>query len=169
MNKELEKIIKKLNGNLIGIGIKEEKIIKLIEKNQNILECNLLDCFENDLKSKTKNKKLKIKKLRKKFGKRKTNYMICNFERIKDIQNKIIYDSIYICNNEIIIYDSSKKELENLLRRYNRYSDIETIKSENGNIYKIHIKKNISFFNEIFNKMKDEIINIVDFISNLLV
>ncbi len=168
MNKELEKIIKQLNGNLIGIGINEEKLINLIEKNKNILECNLLDCFEKDSKSKIKNKKLKIKKLRKKFRKRKTKYLICNFDRIKDIQNKIIYDSIYICNNEIILYDNSKNELENLLRRYNRYSDIEIIKCKDGNIYKIFIKKNISFFNEIFNKTKDEVINIVDFISNLL-
>ena len=168
MNKELEQIIKKLDGNLIGIGIKEEKLINLIGKNKKILECNLLDCFDNDSKEKNKNKKIKIKKLRKKFGKRKTNYMICNFDRVKDIQNKIIYDSIYICNKEIIIYDDNQNELENLLRRYNRYSDIETIKCEDGNIYKIYINKNISIFNEISNKIKDEIISVIDFISNIL-
>lgn len=169
MNKELEKILKKLNGNLIGIGIKEEKLINLIEKNKNILECNLLDCFEKDAEEKSKFKKIKIKNLRKKFKKRKTNYMICNFDRIKDIQNKIIYDSIYICNKEVIIYSKSNNELENLIRRYSRYSNIETMNYNDGNIYKISIIKNISKFNEIYNKIIDGMISIVDFISNLLV
>ena len=157
MNKELEKILKKLNGNLIGIGIKEEKLINLIEKNKNILECNLLDCFEKDSEEKSKFKKIKI------------NYMICNFDRIKDIQNKIIYDSIYICNKEVIIYSKSNNELENLIRRYSRYSNIETMNYNDGNIYKISIIKNISKFNEIYNKIIDGMISIVDFISNLLV
>lgn len=166
MNKELEQIIKKLKGNLIGIGIKEEKILKLIEKNDNILECNLLDCFEPDTKGKGKNKK--IKKLRKKFKKRKTNYIICNFDRIKEIENKIIYDTIYICNKEIFIYDKEKQELENLARRYSRYANVEILNYKEGNIYKITIKKNISKINEIYYKIIDNLISLIDFISNLL-
>lgn len=166
MNKELEQIIKKIKGNLIGIGIKEEKILKLIEKNDNILECNLLDCFEPDKKGKGKNKK--IRKLRKKFKKRKTNYIICNFDRIKEIENKIIYDTIYICNKEIFIYDKEKQELENLTRRYSRYANVEILNYKEGNIYKITIKKNISKINEIYYKIIDNLISLIDFISNLL-
>lgn len=166
MNKELEQIIKKLKGNLIGIGIKEEKILKLIEKNDNILECNLLDCFEPDTKGNGKNKK--IINLRKKFKKRKTNYIICNFDRIKEIENKIIYDTIYICNKEIFIYDKEKQELENLTRRYSRYANVEILNYKEGNIYKITIKKNISKINEIYYKIIDNLISLIDFISNLL-
>lgn len=168
MNKELEQIIKKIKGNLIGIGIKEEKILKLIEKNNDILECNLLDCFEPDTKEKRKNKKIKIRKLRKKFKKRKTNYIICNYDRIKEIENKIIYDTIYICNKEIFIYDKEKQELENLTRRYSRYANVEIVNQKDGNIYKIIINKNIKKLDEKVNKIKDNIVSLIEFISNLL-
>ena len=41
MNKELLKIIKSIDGNVLGIGL-NEKLVEQIEKNDNILECNLL-------------------------------------------------------------------------------------------------------------------------------
>lgn len=106
--------------------------------------------------------------MRKKFKKRKTNYIICNFDRIKEIENKIIYDTIYICNKEIFIYDKEKQELENLTRRYSRYANVEILNYKEGNIYKITIKKNISKINEIYYKIIDNLISLIDFISNLL-
>lgn len=166
MNKELEKIIKNLKGNLIGIGIKEEKLIKLIEKNDNIFECNLLDCIDINNEEKGKNKKIKIKKLRKKFKKRKTNYIICNYKRINEIKEKFIYDSIYICNKEIYLY--SEEYIESIERRYNRFCKTEIIKNSDGFIYKISINKKMNKFNEIYYKLIDNIISLIDFISNLL-
>lgn len=166
MNKELQKIIKNLKGNLIGIGIKEEKLIKLIEKNDNIFECNLLDCIDINNEEKGKNKKIKIKKLRKKFKKRRTNYIICNYKRIDDFKEKFIYDSIYICNKEIFIY--SDEHIDSLVRRYNRFANVEISKNNDGYIYKIKVNKNMNKFNEIYYKMIDNTISLVDFISNLL-
>lgn len=166
MNKELEKIIESLNGNLIGIGIKEEKIIKLIEKNDNIFECNLLDCIDINNEEKGKNKKIKIKKLRKKFKKRRTNYIICNYKRINEFKEKFIYDSIYICNKEIYIY--SDEYIESVERRYNRFCKTEISKTKDGYIYKITINKKMNKITEIYYKIIDNTISLIDFISNLL-
>lgn len=166
MNKEIEKIVKKLKGNLIGIGIKEERIIKLIDKNNDITECNLLDCTDINNEEKGKNKKIKIKKLRKKFKKRRTNYIICNYKRIDDFKEKFIYDSIYICNKEIFIY--SDEYIDSLVRRYSRFANVEISKNNDGYIYKIKVNKNMNKFNEIYYKMIDNTISLVDFISNLL-
>lgn len=166
MNKELEKIINNLNGNLIGIGIKEEKLIKLIEKNNNIFECNLLDCVDINGDEKGKYKQVKIKKIRKKFKKRKTNYIICNYKRIEEIKEKFIYDSIYICNKEIFIYND--EFIESLIRRYKRFASVEIFEYNGGYIYKITINKNMNKFNEIYYKIIDNIICLIDFISNLL-
>jgi len=166
VNKELEKIIKNLKGNLIGIGIKEENLIKLIEKNDNIFECNLLDCIDINNEEKGKNKKVKIKKLRKKFKKRRTNYIICNYKRICEFKEKFIYDSIYICNKEIYIY--SEEYIESIERRYNRFCKTEISKTTEGYIYKININKKMNKFNELYYKTLDNIISIIDFISNIL-
>lgn len=166
MNKELENIIKNLSGSLIGIGIKEENLINKIEKNNKILECNLLDCFEKEEKIKGRNKKVKIKKIRKKFGKRKTNYIICNYQRIKEFKDKFIYDSIYLCNNEIYVYGDELDE--NLIRRYCRFSEVQIKNIENKKLYIIKINKNMNKINEIYNKSIDSIISAIDFISNLL-
>ena len=43
MNK-LKTVIKKLNGNVLGIGLSED-LTALIEKNDNITECNLLNSY----------------------------------------------------------------------------------------------------------------------------
>ena len=43
MNK-LKNIIKNLSGNVLGIGL-EENLTSLIEKNDKIIECNLLNSY----------------------------------------------------------------------------------------------------------------------------
>ena len=63
MNK-LKNIIKKLNGNVLGIGLNEE-LINLIEINNCITECNLLNpLIKGSLKKSLFNKTIKIKKIK---------------------------------------------------------------------------------------------------------
>lgn len=169
INNYINNVIKDLEGSLIGIGIEEEKTINLIDKNKNITICNLLDCFNPDSDESGKLKKIGVRKLRKKFKKNRTNYMICNIEKIDKFKEKFVYDSIYICNKDIYLYDKNDNNLDSVIRRYNKYSHIETIKCTDGIILKITKTKEITKINEFINNIKNTIINIIDIISNLLV
>ena len=92
----LDNTIQKLNGSLIGIGIEEKNLIDKINQNNNIIECNLLDCYIDSDEVKGKTKKIKVKKIRKKFKKNKANYVICNTNSIYKFKDKFVYDSLFI-------------------------------------------------------------------------
>lgn len=169
INEFLNNVIKKIDGNLIAIGINNEQTIKLIEKNTKITECNLLDCINIDDEETGKIKKIKVRKLRKKFKKNKTNYIIYNIDSVKEFKEKFVYDSIYLCNKDIYLYDSNNNNLESVIRRYNRYSSVETVKCNDGMVLKISKTKEITKINELLNNIKNNFINIVDIISNLLI
>ena len=168
VNNYLNNVIKNLDGSLIGIGIEEEKTINLIDKNKKINICNLLDCFNPESEEKGKIKKIRIRKLRKKFKKNKTNYIICNIEKVDKFKEKFVYDSIYICNKDIYLYDKNNTNLENITRRYSRFCELEQIKCNDGIVLKINQIRKMNKFNEFFNNLKDTIINFIDLISNLL-
>lgn len=168
INNYLNNVIKNLDGSLIGIGIEEEKTINLIDKNKKITICNLLDCFNPDSYESGKLKKIRVRKLRKKFKKNRTNYMICNIEKIDKFKEKFVYDSIYICNKDIYLYDQNNVNLESVIRRYSRFSKIEKIKCSDGTILKINKTKEITKINEFFDNIKNTCLNIFDIISNLL-
>lgn len=165
---DLEKIVKKLEGSLIGIGIDEKNIINEINNNDKIIECNLIGCLSIDDEMDGKIKKIRIGKIRKKFKKNKPDYIIYNIESLKDYKEKFVYDSIYLTNKKIYAYNLTEIELESFLRRYSRYSIIETKKYEDGSLYIITKNKKMGKISEKFNKLKDNIINCIDLISNLL-
>ena len=168
INKYLEDIIKKLDGFLIGIGFQDEKLLKHIEKNKKITECYLLDCKSND-SDEGKVSKIRIGRLRKKFKKNKPDYIIYNIESIKEYKDKFVYDSLYLTNKRIYIYNQNNQvDASAVIRRYKRYGRVEVIKCSDGVIYKIEQTKKLTKRNEFFNKNKDNIISLGDFISNLL-
>ena len=72
--KEIHKIINCVSGNVLAIGV-DNKIIKKLEQNDRIENCNLLDCEMPITKEKNtkkqKGKKIRIKKIRKIFKKKK--------------------------------------------------------------------------------------------------
>lgn len=162
----LENIIKKMNGSLIGIGINKKKLIDLIDRNKNILECNLLDCYMEKFTDLGKTRKINNKKLRKKFKKHHTDNIICNLENVNEFKERFIYDSIYIGKNKIYVF--SKENNEEILRRYKRFGYINLIKCNDGFIYEINITKKINKINEFYYKFIDFILDIMDIISNLL-
>ena len=64
MNK-LKTIVKKLSGNVLGIGLSED-LTTLIENNNNIIECNLLNSYvKGKFKKSFFKKTIRIKKIRK--------------------------------------------------------------------------------------------------------
>jgi len=130
---KLNEIVKELDGNIIGIGIQDEKILNSISKNNNILECNLLDSFSKEEGSKGKDKKVKISKLRKKFKKKKTDYIICNIDVVNKFVKKFIPDSIYLNKKYLYLYEMNGFNIEKIKKYYSRYSkNIEQIDCADG-------------------------------------
>ncbi len=163
----LNKSLKTLEGSLIGIGFESEKLVNTIEKNNKITECNLLDCVSTDLED-GKISKIRIGKLRKKFKKKKPDYIIYNVKNLKDYKDKFVYDSIYLSKKEVVFYDLDKLDTNSIVRRYKRYGTLEKIECSDGVIYKVNNLKKITKSNEFINKIRDNTISIFDFISNLL-
>ena len=119
MNK-LKNIIKNLEGNVLGIGL-NENLISAIEKNNRIIECNLLNsCAKGKFKKSFFNKTIKIKKIRKIFKKKKVDYIICNYDEINNYFNTFIKDSIYINKNKLYFYGNIDVNLLKL--KYGRYN-----------------------------------------------
>ena len=163
--KELKKIIKGLSGTILGIGLNEE-LVKEIENNDNILECNLLNSY---IKGKKKfslfNKTIKIKKIRKIFKKKKIDYIICNYEEINKYFNTFIKDSIYIKNKKIYYFGNIDIEL--LKSKYSRYDT--NILVTNKNLIEINCSnaKN-NFFKDLYYRLKDFKDNIIEIIGDIL-
>ena len=103
MNK-LKNIIKNLSGNVLGIGL-DEDFTNLIEKNDKIIECNLLNSYtKGKFKKSFFKKTIRIKKIRKVFKKKRVDYIICNYDEIKDYLNTFVKDSIYFNKGKLHFY-----------------------------------------------------------------
>lgn len=160
-------ITKCTSGNVLGIGV-DEKISEILEQNNLVTNCNLLNSYSKETnKKQTKKKRLKkirIKKLRKVFKHKKVDFIICNTEEIKKYLKTFIKDSIYINKDMLYIYNIKDEELkQELIKKYKRYNTIvEEIKDENTTILKIDNK------NSKTNIIKDTIYLIIDTLTQLL-
>lgn len=172
VNSNIKKYIKNMTGKVIGVGIDNKEILETIDKNNKILECDLLNSIDiNDsLKGRHKKKKY-VKKLRKKYKNKKVNYIIVNSNEINRYLKTFVRDSIYINNTEIYYYMDKKYDIENIIKRYKRYNtDIEIIKCDDGNILKINTSKaKNKFFKDKFYYIVDTLNNIADIIGDILV
>ena len=65
-NNDLKKYLKKISGKIIGIGIDDINLVNIIEKNNLVLECDLLNSIsKNKGNSNGKAKRIQIKKIKK--------------------------------------------------------------------------------------------------------
>ena len=163
--KEIIKIIKNLNGKILGIGL-DETLTKEIENNDKIVECNLLNSY---VKGKNKfslfNKTINIKKLRRVFKNKKIDYVICNYEEINKYFNTFIKDSIYINNKKI--YYFGNVDIELLKYKYNRYDTNIVIK--NKNLVEIDTSKaKNNFIKDIYYRLKDFKSRLIELIGDIL-
>ena len=164
---KLKKIIKDLNGNVLGIGL-DEKLTNLIEKNDKIIECNLLNSYiKGKFKRSFFKKTIKIKKLRKVFKKKKVNYIICNYDEIFKYLNTFVKDSIYINKNKLYFYGNIDINLLKL--KYGRYNtkiniiDKKIIEIDNSlaknNFFKDNYYRFIDFKNHLVEIIGDILMN----------
>ena len=163
--KELKKIIKNLDGNVLGIGLSSD-LIEEIENNDKIVNCNLLNPY---IKSKKKfslfNKTIKIKKIRKVFKKKKVDYIICNYDEINNYFNTFVKDSIYI--NKKKIYYFGNVDISLLKYKYGRYNTNIIIK--NKNLIEIdNSKAKNNFFKDNYYRLKDFKDRLVELIGDIL-
>lgn len=161
-----------MTGKVIGVGIDNKEIIETIDKNNKILACDLLNSIDINGTAKGKNKKKKyVKKIRKKYKKKKVNYIIVNSNEINRYLKTFVRDSIYINNTEIYYYMDKSYDTENIIKRYKRYNtEIEVIKCDDGNIVRINTSKaKNKFFKDKLYYIVDTLGNIADIIGDILV
>ena len=177
MNKELIKIIKKLSGSVLSIGLDNE-LNEELEKNEKILELdeiNLINKKNGSIKStkvkKKKNKKINIKKLKKIYNKKKTNYIICNYEIMKKYMRYFVRDSVYINNNTLYLYGTSISEIKTIVKKYKRYNVLikPTEKKEYFILEIDNTNSKNNFFKDVLYLIFDTLELISDLIGNFLI
>ena len=161
--------IKRLDGKIIGIGL-DDNHINQIAKNDKIIYCDLLD---NDNKSdgseKGRNKILYFKDIRKKYKKKKIDYIIADMDKIFVCKRTFIKDSIYINKNKIIYYVDNNTDYQLILKRYKIYNvDIEITECHDGKIIVINTKqaKNRYFKDKLY-YILDSLYELFDIIGDL--
>lgn len=176
MFNKLEEIIKKVEGNVLVIGL-NDKLLNKFDKNNRV---NLYAIYSNKsnnifLRSKrkqtNKGKNINIKKLKKYINKKSVNYIILNMEEIKQYYKYIIKDTIYLNNKIIYIYSSKKTDKNFIIDRYNRYNvNITSVDYKNGYIITIDNKngKN-NFFKDKLYLIKDTLYNIAEIIGSVMI
>lgn len=172
--KEIYKITNCVSGNILAIGV-NNKIIKKLEQNDRIKNCDLLDCemplVNEKNTTKQKGKKIRIKKIRKIFKKKKIDFIICNINHVKKHLKTFIKDSVYINKDMLYIYDIKDENLENeLIKKYKRYNvEIEKIKDEESTILKIDNKNSKTcIIKDFIYLIIDNFFTIIDVISDIL-
>ena len=164
MNKELKSIINKLNGNVLGIGL-DDDLISVIEKNEKITECNLLDSIVKSRFGKGHGKSIRIKKIRTTFKRKKVDYIICNYETISKYLDTFVKDSVYI--NKRKVYYFGDIDIELLKIRYSRYNSL--VKVKNKNLIEIdNYNAKTNFLKSIYYRTVDFKDKVIELIGDIL-
>lgn len=165
-NSVLSKEIENMSGNVLGIGDFNKTLINKINKNINIINCNVLGNGESDDDVKTRVKKMRISNLRK-FKHKRINYLICNYDNINNHLKTFIKDSIYITKDYIYFCTN---DIEYIKKLYNRYNvSIKEIKCSDQSILIINTKKaKNNKLKEMFYMIADSIEKAIEIITNLL-
>jgi len=176
MFKKLEELIKKIQGNVLVIGL-DDNLLDKFEKNNKVNLYSIYSSKSDGIFSKTKKKKtnkgkvINIKKLRKYINKKSVDYIICNIEELKEYYKYIIRDTIYLNNNIIYIYSSNETDKDFFIKKYKRYNvEITCVEYKNGYIITIDNKngKN-NYFKDKLYFIKDTFYNAAEFIGNILI
>ena len=178
MYKYLFDIIKKMEGNVIGLGL-DDKLLYEFSKNNKVnvytIERSNKKFGNGLIKSKKRRtssgKSINIKKLYKYFKKNSVDYIICNLEEVNDYLKYFIRDTIYLDKNNIYLYGNMDIDMELIKKRYQRYNAVVDIKKyKNGVLLTIDSSKaNRNWFMDKMYFISDTFYNLIDFISNVLV
>ena len=173
LKSKIRSIIKKLDGNLIGIGIKDKSILEEINRNDKIVLCDLLNSISCESFEVDKNRKKKkyVKNLVKRYKKIDIDYMIIDSSEIEKLLKTFIVDSIKISDKKIYIYSDKKHIARRIEKRYRRYTkNTDITKYEDGYILEIKTDNvKIGFIKRKLYYIIDTFSNISDLIADLLI
>lgn len=125
MNQEIKKILKKLQGAILVVGLDSNEFMKVIDENKEIVYCDFLNLISDNKKEEgSSGQVLNIRKLRKKYKKNKFDYILVEINDVKDYLKYFVKDSIYLCKKKIYIFNNDCEKLESMYQRYD--VDIET-------------------------------------------
>lgn len=179
MYKYLLEIIKKIEGNVIGVGL-DDKLLLGFSKNKKVnvytieqSKSGLISGLgKRKMRKTSSGKTINIKKLYKYFKKQSVDFIICNVEEVNDYLKYFIRDTIYLNKKNIYLYgNKSDIDTELFEKRYKRYNTKIEIKEFKDSIL-IIIDSSESKRNWFMDKLyyiKDTLYNIVEFISNVLI
>ena len=167
---ELTNYIKNMKGSVLGFNIDDDKLINELNKNSNIIECNLLSDKNSATKGKGKSKIVNIRKIKKQFKKKKIDYIISDIEAIDSYLKTFVKDSIYINRNMIYIYTNKDYDYTNIVSKYKRYKiDIKVNECSDGYIIILNIgNKKTNYFKDKGYYIIDTLINLVDLIGDVM-
>lgn len=176
IKENLKKELKKTKGNILCIGLNDQDLLDTIDKNKNIIKCDILNNnFINKSKDISKGPKLKtiyIKNIKNVFKKKRINKIICDYNHIEKFLKTFVKDSIYITNENIVMYGKlNKEEVNKISYLYGRYN-IKSIIKGDKNYYIINFRVNNIKTNKIkdcYYMIKDTFVEIRDIITDLLV
>lgn len=154
--KKIESMIPFLKGGVLGFGIKEEEVLKAIEKNKKILACDLIDSISLDKeKGFGFRNKISFRKLRKKYCNKKVDFILVNETEMKLLEKKLLPFYVDACLDSLYIYGDYNQE--KVLKRLKRYN-VE-IKKEDSILI-------VSMKDSKHNKFKDKFYYIYDCFSD---
>ncbi len=170
---KIEKIliseIKKAKGNLLGIGEFNESIIDSIENNKNIFFCDILSNMGSTGTddSKIKNTIITVEEIKKRYKRKHINYVICNFEDIKECFHIFFKDIFKIYNDKLYLIVNKKSNIE-LDRKLNKLA-IKFIKKEDKDTYLYIVdSKKITFLKSSIMYLENKMEFIGNIISDIL-
>ena len=175
MFKYLIEEIKKMQGNVISIGI-DDKLITAIKRNKKIDAFDInkserISFFQRKKRTlSSSGKRINIKKLRKYFKKNSVEYIICDYEQITKYYKHIFKDSIFLTKGKIYYYANKDVDMEYILK-YKRYGSKITVKDyDRTKLFIIDNEKaKTNKFKNICFMISDTCTNFIDFISNIIV
>lgn len=174
IEKYLIKKIRHMSGNVITIGC-SDALLDEINKNNNILNCNVLNNMSRTSGKYTsagRMKRINIKKFKRKFKKKKTDYMIVDIQDVLPYAKRFVSSSVYITKGELYIYTNEVNDkVDEMINKYQRFhTKVEKITNEDGCVYKIDCTNGkVKRLQEIKYLWKDTIDNIIDLIGDYLI
>lgn len=176
MYKYLLDIIKKVEGNVVGIGL-ESILLDGFNKNNKVNVYTIdrakpgLGIGKRKKRKTSSGRTINIKKLYKYFKKKNIDYIFCDVEEINDYLKYFIRDSIYLNRSKLYLYGKKDEiDIELFEKRFKRYHSNIEIREFKDSILLIidNSKAKSNWFKNKWFYFSDTMYNLVDFISNVL-
>ena len=176
MNRLIEDA-KAFEGNVVCIGVKNTKLLKVFKTNKKIGLYELTrgvkrKLFSRQRKVKMENgKSVRIKKFRKLFKKKSIEYLIIDLNSVFDYFKYMVANSIYICNKKIYLYGQSDYiDANTIVKKFKRYkTNVEYFQNKNEYLVIVDVSEaKYSYFKNKFYIIIDTFHNLGDMISYFL-